>query len=78
KVDVINTIQHRSLELADNVIVFTPQRYLVILNYIANYIIHNNAVNQEFFTKHVNLRKGATDICYGLRPTHPLEKEAKN
>ncbi|VDZ99228.1 nitrate reductase [Salmonella enterica subsp. enterica] len=55
-----------------------PQSDLVILNYIANYIIQNNAVNQDFFTKHVNLRKGATDIGYGLRPTHPLEKAAKN
>lgn len=26
----------------------------------------------------MNLRKGATDIGYGLRPTHPLEKAAKN
>lgn len=50
----------------------------MILNYIANYIIQNNAINQDFFSKHVNLRKGATDIGYGLRPTHPLEKAAKN
>lgn len=49
----------------------------MILNYIANYIIQNNAVNQDFFTKHVNLRKGATDIGYGLRPTHPLEKRRR-
>ncbi|HAU3357947.1 TPA: nitrate reductase catalytic subunit NapA [Salmonella enterica subsp. salamae] len=78
KVAVLSTFQHRSFELADNGIVFTPQSDLVILNYIANYIIQNNAVNQDFFTKHVNLRKGATDIGYGLRPTHPLEKAAKN
>ncbi|MFP1527293.1 hypothetical protein ACLB1R_04340 [Escherichia coli] len=38
----------------------------MILNYIANYIIQNNAINQDFFSKHVNLRKGATDIGYGL------------
>ncbi len=49
----------------------------MILNYIANYIIQNNAINQDFFSKHVNLRKGATDIGYGLRPTHPLEKQRR-
>ncbi|VDZ77887.1 nitrate reductase [Salmonella bongori] len=58
KVAVLSTFQHRSFELADNGIVFTPQSDLVILNYIANYIIQNNAVNQDFFNKHVNLRKG--------------------
>ena len=66
-VAVLSTYQHRSFELADNGIIFTPQSDLVILNYIANYIIQNNAINQDFFSKHVNLRKGATDIGYGLR-----------
>ncbi len=72
-VAVLSTYQHRSFELADNGIIFTPQSDLVILNYIANYIIQNNAINQDFFSKHVNLRKGATDIGYGLRPTHPTD-----
>lgn len=76
-VAVLSTFQHRSFELADNGMVFTPQTDLVILNYIANYIIQNNAINQDFFSKHVNLRKGVTDIGYGLRPTHPLEKRRK-
>ncbi|MCG7587410.1 nitrate reductase catalytic subunit NapA, partial [Photobacterium sp. OFAV2-7] len=49
-----------------------------ILNFIAHYIISNNKVNKEFLDKHVNIRKGDTDIGYGLRPTHPLEKAAKN
>lgn len=77
-VAVLSTYQNRSFELADNGMVFLPQTDLVILNYIANYIIQNNAVNEAFFTRHVNLRKGVTDIGYGLRPTHPLEKAAKN
>ncbi len=77
-VAVLSTYQHRSFELADNGMVFTPQTDLAILNYIANYIIQNNAVNEAFFTRHVNLRRGVTDIGYGLRPTHPLEKAAKN
>ncbi len=49
----------------------------MILNYIANYIIQNNAINQDFFSKHVNLRKGATDIGYGLRPTQSAGKSGE-
>nr|WP_279162122.1 nitrate reductase catalytic subunit NapA [Plesiomonas shigelloides] len=78
KVAVLSTFEHRSFELADNPIIFTPQSDLMILNFIANYIIQNNAVDQAFMDKHVNIRKGATDIGYGLRPDHPLEKVAKN
>ncbi|AWH89630.1 nitrate reductase catalytic subunit NapA [Limnobaculum parvum] len=78
KVAVMSTYENRSFELADNPIIFKPQTDLVILNYIANYIIQNNAVNQDFLDKHVNIRRGDTDIGYGLRPNHPLEKAAKN
>jgi nitrate reductase NapA len=33
-------------------------------------------VNQDFVTKNINFKKSATDIGYGLRPTHALEKDA--
>ncbi|MCW8331252.1 nitrate reductase catalytic subunit NapA [Photobacterium sp. SDRW27] len=78
KVSVLSTFEHRSFELADIPIVFTPQSDLAILNFIANYIITNNKVNQDFVSKHVNFRRGATDIGYGLRPEHPQQKKAKN
>jgi nitrate reductase NapA len=78
KVNVLSTYKHRSFELADNGMIFTPQTDLAILNFIANYIIQNNAVNEDFMKKHVNVREGVTDIGYGLRPTHPLEQAAKN
>ncbi|USD39795.1 nitrate reductase catalytic subunit NapA [Ferrimonas sp. SCSIO 43195] len=78
KVAVLSTYQHRSFELADNPIVFTPQTDLAILNFIANYIIQNDKVNHDFVSKHTNFRKGTTDIGYGLRPEHPLEQAAKN
>jgi len=78
KVAVLSTFTHRSCELADLEIIFKPQTDLAILNYIANYIIQNNAVNQDFVTKHVNFKKGVTDIGYGLRPNHPLEQVAGN
>jgi len=78
KVNVLSTYKHRSFELADNGMIFTPQTDLAILNFIANYIIQNDAVNEDFLKKHVNIREGVTDIGYGLRPSHPLQKAAKN
>lgn len=78
QVHVLSTFEHRSFELADNGLVFTPQTDLAILNYIANYIIQNDKVNWEFVNKHTQFRKGVTDIGYGLRPTNPLQQKAKN
>jgi nitrate reductase NapA len=78
KVHVLSTFGHRSTELADNELIFKPQSDLAILNYICNYIIQNNAVNEEFVARNVNFKKGVTDIGYGLRPNHPLEKVAMN
>ena len=76
KVAVLSTFEHRSYELADLPMIFTPQTDLAILNYIANYIIQNGKVNQAFVDKNTNFKKSATDIGYGLRPTHALEKDA--
>ncbi len=78
EVHVLSTFKHRSFELADNGMIFTPQTDLAILNYIANYIIENKAYNKDFIDKHVNFNTTTTDIGYGLRPDHPLEKAATN
>jgi nitrate reductase NapA len=78
KVVVLSTFEHRSFDLADLPIIFTPQTDLAILNYICNHIISTGKVNKEFVNKHVNFAKGATDIGYGLRPSHALEKDAGN
>jgi len=78
EVHVLSTYEHRCFELADNGLVFHPQSDLAIANYIANYIIQNKAYNEDFIGKHVNFTKTPTDIGYGLRPEHPLEKAAKN
>ena len=78
KVAVLSTFEHRSYELADMKLTFTPQSDLAILNYIANYIIQTGRVDQDFVAKHLNFKKGVTDIGYGLRPDHPLEKDAKD
>ena len=76
RVAVLSTFEHRSYELADFPMIFTPQTDLAILNFIANYIIQNGKVNQAFVDRNVNFKKSATDIGYGLRPTHALEKDA--
>jgi len=78
KVAVLSVFEHRCFDLADIPIVFKPQTDLVILNYIANHIIQSGRVNRDFVTKHTNFKRGNTDIGYGLRPEHPLEKAAKN
>ena len=78
EVHVLSTYTHRSFELADNGMIFEPQTDLIIANYIANYIIENKAYDKKFLDNHVNIKKTATDIGYGLRPEHPLEKKAKN
>ncbi|MFO1189891.1 MAG: nitrate reductase catalytic subunit NapA [Alphaproteobacteria bacterium] len=78
EVHVLSTFEHRSFELADNGIVFAPHSDLAILNFIANYIIQNNAVNSDFVGRHVAFAHTVEDIGYGLRPTHPLEAKAKN
>jgi len=78
KVAVLSTFENRNFDLADLGIIFTPHSDLAILNYIANYIIQNNAVNKDFVAKHVNFKQGMTDIGYGLRPEDPREQAAAN
>jgi nitrate reductase NapA len=78
KVAVLSTFEHRSYELADIELTFTPQTDLAILNYIAHHIISTGRVNKDFVEKHTTFLRGNTDIGYGLRPEHPLQKAAKN
>ena len=78
KVAVLSVFEHRSYELADIELTFTPQTDLAILNYIAHHIISTGRVNKEFVEKHTTFWLGNADIGYGLRPEHPLQKAAKN
>ena len=75
---MLSTFEHRSYELADIELTFTPQTDLAILNYIAHHIISTGRVNKEFVEKHTTFLRGNADIGYGLRPEHPLQKAAKN
>ncbi|CAN7591246.1 periplasmic nitrate reductase subunit alpha [Ensifer adhaerens] len=78
KVAVLSTFTHRSMDLADIPMVFKPGTDLVILNYIANYIIEKGRVNEDFVQKHTTFMRGVTDIGYGLRPDNPIEVKAAN
>ncbi|GAB3530003.1 periplasmic nitrate reductase subunit alpha [Photobacterium alginatilyticum] len=78
KVNVLSTYYHRSFELADHGYIFEPQTDLAIANFIANYIIENNAVNWDFVNKHTNFKQATTDIGYGLREDDPRQKAAAN
>ncbi len=78
EVHVLSTFENRCFELADSAMVFTPQTDLAILNYICNHIIQSGKVNKDFVDNHVTFNHTVTDIGYGLRPDHPLEKNAKN
>jgi nitrate reductase NapA len=50
-VHVLSTYTHRSFERADNGMIFTPQSDLAILNFIADYIIQNDAVDKYFLVR---------------------------
>ncbi|NOI93825.1 MULTISPECIES: periplasmic nitrate reductase subunit alpha [Vibrio] len=78
QVNVLSTYYHRSFELADTGYIFTPQSDLAIANFIANYIIQNDAVNWDFVNKHTHFKQATTDIGYGLRDDDPLQKAAAN
>jgi nitrate reductase NapA len=78
KVAVLSTFENRNFELADLGIVFVPQTDLAILNFIAHHIISTGRVNEAFVRDHVNLKRGMSDIGYGLRPENPLEQAAAN
>ncbi len=76
KVAVLSTFTHRSSDLADIPMIFTPGTDLAIANYIANYLIQNDAVNWDFVERNTGFWLGNQDIGYGLRDEHPLQQKA--
>ncbi|MZR11583.1 nitrate reductase catalytic subunit NapA [Maritimibacter sp. DP07] len=78
EVVVLSTYRNRCYDLADIEMTFTPQSDLALLNAIARHVIKTGRVNTDFVDKHVNFKRGNTDIGYGLRPEHPLEQAAEN
>ena len=78
QVATLSTIRNRTYEQSDLKMLFDPQTDLVILNYIARYLIENDHVDHDFVEKHVRFRKGNPDIGYGLRPEDPRQQAAEN
>ncbi len=78
RVAVLSTYQHRSYDLADIAMTFTPGTDLAILNFIANHIIQSGRVNRAFVDAHCTFHRGTVNIGYGLREDHELEMRAEN
>ena len=75
---VLSTLQNRSCDMADQAMIFTPQTDLIILNYIAHYLIEEDKVDHDFVRRHARFRRGNADIGYGLRPEDPRQIAATN
>jgi len=76
RVAVLSTFENRCFDLADVGLVFKPHTDLVLLNAIANHIIATGRTNKDFVNRHTVFKRGQTNIGYGLRPEHPLQKAA--
>lgn len=61
--------------MAAKEIIFKPQSDLAIANGIANLLIQNNAINQDFINKHTVFKKGKENIGYGLEDNFKFTDE---
>src|SRR6476620_11800375 len=77
RVAVLSTFEHRSFALADIGMVFKSQTDLCLRTATPNHIVKTGRVNKDSSDRHTLLKRGQTDIGYGLRPEHPLEQKAK-
>ncbi len=71
RVKVINmsTYRHRTSDLADIEIIFSPNTDLALWNYIAKEIVYNNpeSIDWDFVKKHIIFAASPVNIGYGLR-----------
>ncbi|MFA7084452.1 MAG: nitrate reductase catalytic subunit NapA [Arcobacteraceae bacterium] len=71
RVKVINmsTYTHRTSDLADIEIIFTPNTDLALWNYIAREIVYNNpeSIDWDFVKKHIVFAASPVNIGYGMR-----------
>ncbi len=69
KIISLQTYTHRTSDLADTEIIFTPNTDLALWNYIAREIVYNNpkAIDWDFVKKHIVFATGPVNIGYGLR-----------
>ena len=63
----LQTYNNRSTDdPADTVMIFKPQSDLAIANAMAHVIVKDGLTNDSFVQKHVNFKKGLTQIGYGV------------
>ena len=69
KVVNIQTYTHRTCDLGDFNIIFSPSTDLAIWNYIAHEIVYNHpeAIDWDFIKKHIVFAAGPVNIGYGMR-----------
>ena len=69
KVVNISTYTHRTSDLADIEIIFTPNTDLALWNYIAREIVFNNpeSIDWDFVKKHIVFAASPVNMGYGMR-----------
>ncbi len=69
KVVNIQTYTHRTCDLGDFNIIFSPSTDLAIWNYLAREIVYNHpdAIDWDFIKKHIVFAAGPVNIGYGMR-----------
>ena len=69
KVISIQTYTHRSSDLADTEIIFTPNTDTALWNYIAREIVYNNpdSIDWGFIQDHIIFAAGPVNLGYGMR-----------
>ncbi|MBU1217604.1 nitrate reductase catalytic subunit NapA [bacterium] len=69
KVISIQTYRHRTSDLADIEIIFTPNTDLALWNYIAREIVYNNpeSIDWDFVKKHIVFAASPVNMGYGMR-----------
>ncbi len=69
KVVNISTYRHRTSDLADIEIIFTPNTDLALWNYIAHEIVYNHpeAIDWDFVKRHIIFAASPVNMGYGMR-----------
>jgi nitrate reductase NapA len=73
----LTVLSNRSSEMATKEILFVPQSDLAIANGIANLLIENGRVDEEFIRKHTLFKQGKENIGYGLEDGFKFKEEAR-
>ena len=78
KVINMSTYTHRTSDLADIEIIFTPNTDLALWNYIAREIVYNHpeAIDWDFVKKHIVFAASPVNMGYGMRTSD--EKSIKD